>query len=59
MFGDKCGGYMLCLVNQLLGFRLTSEHNDAPDVLESAGSTCEVIGTGGDPAVSGRWTLIL
>ena len=26
---------------------LTSEHDEAPDVLESAGSTCEVIGTGG------------
>lgn len=29
-------GCILCLVNQLLRFPLTSEHDDAPDVLESA-----------------------
>lgn len=26
----------MCLVNELLGFRLTSEHDDAPDALKGA-----------------------
>ena len=29
-------GCILCLVNQLLGFPLTSEHDDALDALEGA-----------------------
>ena len=29
-------GCILCLVNQLLRFLLTSEHDDAPDALEDA-----------------------
>jgi len=41
------------LINQPLRFPLTSEHDDAPDALEGAGSTCEVIGTGRGQAVSG------
>ena len=36
MFGDKCGGYMMYLVNQLLKLLPINEHDDAADVLESA-----------------------
>jgi len=41
------------MVNQLLRFPPTSEHNDAPDTREGAGSTCEIFGTRGSQAVSG------